>query len=113
MKGTTAIVLIAIIVGKVKSIAMMCDGRTAKKLFKAPQPFKCDNDDPTIYNVTTWKRNIREYRVQAKSMKVTEKTCKVSNNFFGSKEIKNQIKKSTGQRLNTEIISRIQHVKTF
>ena len=30
MKGTTAIVLIAIIMGKVKSIAMMCEGRTAK-----------------------------------------------------------------------------------
>ena len=68
--------------------AMVCDKSAAAQLFKVPENLECEEGHEKSILVKLEKTNIKQYKVKATRLIVSEKKCQVSQQFFGAREVK-------------------------
>ena len=86
MSALRTILQIAISLIMLTEEAMICDKSAAAQLFKVPENLECEEGHEKTILVELEKTNIKQYQVKATRLIVSEKTCKVSQQFFGAKE---------------------------
>ena len=64
---------------------MICQTNKAGQLYKIAEMVNCDHQEPKNAKILLYKRNIKEYTVEAWSLKVVKRYCLATFGFFGSK----------------------------
>ena len=72
---------------------MVCFEGDHAILYKLPRSITCNISEPSLVNVTLYKRNIQEYRIALTSLEVRDTVCETETFFFGAKTKKVSLRK--------------------